>query len=86
MNPPVHHSLEQKHLLTSVNEQVLMKEQLEHKLRIFETVILNTKWKDCISRKKLQKKNLTYTKRFHVHDIAAVNLSKIYFLKNAKKT
>ena len=53
MNPPVHHSLEQKHLLTSVNEQVLMKEQLEHKLRIFETVILNTKWKDCISRKKL---------------------------------
>ena len=23
---------------------------------------------------------------FHVHEIAAVNLSKIYFLKNAKKT
>ena len=26
-----------------------------------------------------------YTKKFSVHGIAAVNLSKIYFLKNAKK-
>ena len=25
-------------------------------------------------------------KKFYVHEIAAVNLSKIYFLKNAKKT
>ena len=25
-------------------------------------------------------------KRFYVHEIAAVNLSKIYFLKNTKKT
>ena len=24
--------------------------------------------------------------KFYVHEIAAVNLSKIYFLKNAKKT
>ena len=31
-------------------------------------------------------KNVTGTKMFHVHEIAAVNLSKIYFLKNAKKT
>ena len=28
---------------------------------------------------------LVYTK-FYVHEIATVNLSKIYFLKNAKKT
>ena len=31
-------------------------------------------------------KNFSYTKKFYVHKIAAVNLSKIYFLKNAKKT
>ena len=30
--------------------------------------------------------NFTYTKKFYVHDIVAVILSKIYFLKNAKKT
>ena len=27
-----------------------------------------------------------YTKKFYVHEIAAVDLSKIYFLKNAQKT
>ena len=26
--------------------------------------------------------NFTYTKKFYLHEIAAVNLSKIYFLKN----
>ena len=31
-------------------------------------------------------KNLTYTKKFYVHEIAAVDLSEIYFMKNAKKT
>ena len=31
-------------------------------------------------------KNITYTRKFYVHEIAAVDLSKIYFLKNAKKT
>ena len=30
-------------------------------------------------------KNFTYTKKFYVHEIAAVDLLKIYFLKNAKK-
>ena len=30
-------------------------------------------------------KNFTYTKKFYVHKIAAVDLSKIYFLKNAMK-
>ena len=28
----------------------------------------------------------THVKKFYVHEIAAVNLSNIYFLKNAKKT
>ena len=27
-----------------------------------------------------------YTNKFYAHEIAAVNLSKIYFLKNTKKT
>ena len=30
--------------------------------------------------------HFTYTKKIYVHEIAAVKLSKIYFLKNAKKT
>ena len=34
---------------------------------------------------KLCMKNLTYTKKCYVHEFAAVNLSKVYFLKNAKK-
>ena len=55
-------------------------------LRIFEIVILNTKWEDCKSRKNLRTKNFTYTKKFYVHEIVAVGFSKTYFLKNAKKT
>ena len=31
-------------------------------------------------------KNFTYTEKFYVHEIAAVNLSKNYFPKNAKET
>ena len=31
-------------------------------------------------------KNFKYTKKFYMHEAAAVDLSKIYFLKNAKKT
>ena len=34
----------------------------------------------------LCKKNFTNTKKFYVHEIAAVNLLKIYLQKNAKKT
>ena len=48
-------------------------------------MISNTKWKDCKSRKKLRTKNFRYTKKFYLHEITAVDLSKIYFLKNAKK-
>ena len=62
------------------------KSNREHKLRILKIVILNTKWKDCKSRKNLYTKNFMYTKKFYVHENAAVNLSKIYPLKNAKKT
>ena len=29
---------------------------------------------------------IAYTKKFYIHEIAAVDLSKIYFLQNAKKT
>ena len=32
------------------------------------------------------KKNFTYTKKNYVHEIAAGKLSRMYFLKNAKKT
>ena len=35
---------------------------------------------------KLGSENFTYTKKFYAYEIAAVNLSKIFFLKNAKKT
>ena len=38
------------------------------------------------SRQNLGTKNFTNTKKFYLHKIAAVNLSKIYFLKNAMKT
>ena len=71
-----------------VNGQDLMKGNLEHKLcklHTFGILILNTKWKDRKSRKNWCTENFTYTKKCYVHEIAAVNLSKIYFLKNAKK-
>ena len=62
------------------------KSNLDNKSRTIEIVLLNTKWKDCKSRKNLCKKNFTYTKNFYVHEITAVNSSKIYILKNAKET
>ena len=31
------------------------------------------------------KKNFTYSKKIYIHEISSVNLSKIYFFKNAKK-
>ena len=37
-----------------------------------------------ISQKRVYKVNVV--KKFNVHEITAVNLSKIYFLKNKKKT
>ena len=63
-----------------------MKEQLKLKLSISKRVILNTKWKDCKSHQNLCTKNFLYTKKFYIHKIAIANLSKIYFLNNAKKT
>ena len=51
-------------------------------------MVSNTKWKDCKSRKTFKKFNfyVIFTKKFYVSEIAAVDLSKIFFLKNAKKT
>ena len=63
-----------------------MKERPRTQVLQFRNSILNTKWKDSKSRKNLCTKNFTYTKKCYVHEIAAVNLSEIYFLKNAKKT
>ena len=54
-------------------------------MRIFELVILKTKWKDCKSRENLRTKNFTYTKKFYFQEIAAVSLS-IFISWNAKKT
>ena len=39
-----------------------------------------------IPQKIVYEKFYVHGKKFYVHKIAAVNLSKIYFLKNAKKT
>ena len=47
-------------------------------MHIFEILNLNMKRKDCKSLKNLCTKKFTYT-------AAAVNFSKTYFLKNAKK-
>ena len=49
-------------------------------------MILNTEWKDRKCRKSLGTKNFTNMKKFYVYEIATLNLSNIYFFKNAKKT
>ena len=46
--------------------------------RIFKVAILNTKWRQQIPQKFVYE-------QFYVYEIAAVNLSKIYSLENAKK-
>ena len=61
------------------------KSSTERKIRIFNIVILNTKWKESKSRENLCKKNFTYTKIFYTYEIASSNLWIIYFLKNEKK-
>ena len=48
-------------------------------------VILNTKGEDCKSRKNFCTKNFACTKKKYIQKIDTVNLSKINFLKNAKK-
>ena len=55
-------------------------------LRIFRIIILSTEWKYRKCHKNVGTKNFTYSKKCYVHEIAALNLSKIYLLKNAKKT
>ena len=51
---------------------------LEHKLRIFEIVILNRKWADCKPARLVNEK-------FYVHEIAAVNLRKFTSWKTQRK-
>ena len=46
--------------------------------RIFEIVILNTKW--------LQIPQKVVYEKFYAHEITAVDLSKVDFMKNAMKT
>ena len=62
-----------------LNEQ--WKCNLEHKWRIFE-IVSNFKHK----MERLQILQKIVHEKFYVLEIAAVNLSKLYFLKNAKKT
>ena len=67
-----------------------MKEQPINKLHIFGIVILNTNENianenTANSAKTCVRKNSRTRKKIYVNEIAAVNLSKIYFLKNAKK-
>ena len=57
-----------------------MKEQLRTQLTHFR----NSNFKPNMKRLQIPRK-LVYAK-FYVHEIAAKNVSKIYFLKNAKKT
>ena len=58
---------------------------LQYKLRIFGIAILKTM--QAANPPKTCVRNILCTqKKFYVHEIAAVDLSKIYFLKNAKKT
>ena len=62
-----------------------MKEQPRTRVTHFRNSNFKHKmnFKSC---KNLCMKNVTYTKKFYEHEIAAINLSKIYFLKNTKKT
>ena len=50
--------------------------------------MLNTKCKDCKSSKNLGTRDFMYTKKLYAHEIVQINknLTKIYLLKNAKKT
>ena len=59
-----------------------MKEQVTH----FQNSNFKHKMKRLKFRKNLCTKNFTCMKKFCKHETAAVNLSKMYFLKNAKKT
>ena len=72
----------QKRLLTtcSFNEQVLMKYEPRTSVTHFRNSHFIRKMKGLRIPEKL------VFKKFYVHEIAAVNLSKVYFLKNAKKT
>ena len=48
--------------------------------------MISTPAKSCVRKILRTRKNFTNTKKFYEHEIAAVDLSKIYFHKNALKT
>ena len=59
----------------------------EHKLRIFKLVILNTKWKECISRENLHTKNFTYTEKIlYTRNYRRRFIKNLLPKKNTKKT
>ena len=62
-----------------------MKSYLEHKLCIFEILIVNSNKKTQVLQKKC-KKFYVYKQKILQHKIAVVNLSQIYYLKNENKT
>ena len=62
-----------------------MKEQPRAKVTHFR----NSNFKHKVKRLQIPQKlvsKVAVVKKFYVHEVAAVNLSKIYFLKNAMKT
>ena len=62
-----------------------MKEQPRTLVTHYRNSNFKHKMKKLQISQKIIYEKFTYTKTFYVHKIAAVNSSKIYFLKNAKK-
>ena len=63
-----------------------MREQPRTKYTHFQNSNFKHKMKTANPAKTCVRKLLRIRKKFYVLEIAAVNLSKIYFLKNAKET
>ena len=63
-----------------------MKEQPRIQVKHFRNSNFKHKMNKLQIPQKLVYEKFYVTKKFYVHEISSVNLSKIYFLKNAKKT
>ena len=63
-----------------------MKEQSRTNVTYIRKSNFRPKMKRLQTPQKLMYEHITYMKKFYVHEIAAVNLSNICFLKNAKKS
>ena len=77
--------LEQKRCYTLLMSKILWRSNLEHKLRTFAIVILNTKWKECKSHKSLCTINFTYTKNFTYSKLPPYFYQKITCWKTQRK-